>query len=88
MSKPDKKRRRSSILLFLCLIAFYGANQAMQKAESFPEKLGAIMVPVILLASGTYYAFKDRNTGARITSMVFLTLLVAGFVKGFAAAAG
>lgn len=86
MSKPEKTPRRSAILLFLCLPAFYAATQAIQKAESLPEKIGAILVPVILLASGTYYAFKDRNTLARVASMVFLTLLVAGFVKGFNAA--
>ena len=88
MSKPTKKPRRSVILLFLCWIAFYGASKAMQQTESLPEKFGAILVPVVLLASGTYYAFKDRNTLARVTSMVFLSLLVAGFVKGFAGAAG
>jgi hypothetical protein len=86
MSKPVKQRRRSAILLFLCLLAFYGAAKAMEQAQSFPEKLGAVLVPVILLASGTYYAFKDRNTLARLVSMVFLALLVAGFVKGFGAA--
>jgi hypothetical protein len=86
--KPEKKRRRADILLVLSWLAFIGAQSALAKAEDLPQRIGTIAVPVVLLAAGTYYSFKDRRMLTSLVSLACVGLFVFGFVKGFAGAMG
>ena len=87
-AEVPKKRQRSGIFLVLYLLTSMSAGRVISEAGSTAEQLGALSVPVTLLAFGTYFAFKDKNKVTRVVSVILVLIAVAAFLAGLARGLG
>jgi len=76
------RRSRATICLLLFLLSASGATRVISDAPELAEKLGALSVPVGLLAAGCWFAYKDGGKAVRIFATVLAVISISSFGFG------